>query len=118
MASWETVIELGSQLPEVDAGTWFRTAALQVRGKSFVRLKEDGEHAVVYVDLIERGALNEEDPKTFVVTPHYENYPAMMVNLERVKREQLRELLIESWRHKAPKPLLRAYDEQNPVLGE
>lgn len=113
MATWETVVELGSRLPEVEHGTWFRTAALHVRGKSFVRLKEDGEHAVVYVDVIERGALNEEDPETFVITPHYRDYPAMMVNLERVDREQLRELLIESWRYKAPKRLLKAYDEAN-----
>jgi len=113
MATWKTVVELGSQLPEVEQGTWFRTAALQVRGKSFVRPKEGGEHAVVYVDFIERGALNEEDPQTFVVTPHYQDYPAMMVNLERVNHMQLRELLIESWRYKAPKRLLKAYDEEN-----
>lgn len=35
----------------------------------------------------------------------------MLINPERVDPEELRELLIESWRRKAPKRLLRAFDE-------
>ena len=35
----------------------------------------------------------------------------MLINLERVDPEELRELLIESWRRKAPKRLLKAFDE-------
>ena len=35
----------------------------------------------------------------------------MLIALEHVDAEELRELLIESWRQRAPKRLLRAYDE-------
>src|ERR687887_106609 len=38
--TWEQLSRLGRELPEVVEGTWFRTPALKVRGKSFVRLKE------------------------------------------------------------------------------
>ena len=32
MASWETVCELGSELPEVEQSSWYGTPALKVRG--------------------------------------------------------------------------------------
>ena len=50
VADWETVERLGSELPEVEAGTSYRTPALKVRGKMFARLREDGETLVVWTD--------------------------------------------------------------------
>ena len=112
MADWETVKRLGSELPEVEAGTSYRTPALKVRGKMFARLREDGETLVVWTDFLEREALTQGDPETFFVTPHYQDYPLVLIALERVDEQELRELLIESWRLKAPKRVLRAYDER------
>ena len=66
---------------------------------------------MVMIDILEREALMQEDPETFYITPHYQDYPAMLINLERVDTEELRERLIESWCRKAPKRLLRAYEE-------
>ena len=109
MPTWETVCELGSELPEVEEATWYGTPALKVRGKGFARLREDGA-LVVMIDVLEREALIQQDPETFYITPHYEDYPAMLVNLDRVDPEELRERLIESWCRKAPKRLLRAYE--------
>ena len=111
MASWETVCELGAELPEVEEGIWYRTPALKVRGRSFTRLREDGA-LVVLIDILEREALMQEDPETFYITPHYQDYPAMLVELERVDRQQLRELLTEAWCRKAPKRLVRAWEER------
>jgi hypothetical protein len=39
------------------------------------------------------------------VTPHYENYGYVLVRLEAVERDHLREILIDSWRLAAPKKL-------------
>ena len=111
MADWETVQRLGSELPEVDEGTSYSTPALKVRGKMFARLREDGATLVVWTDFLEREALTQGDPETFFVTPHYQDYPLVLIALERVDEQELRELLIESWRLKAPKRVLRAYDE-------
>jgi hypothetical protein len=108
---WETVTELGSQLPEVVEGTSYGTPALKVRGKMFARLREDGDTLVVFTDFLEREALTQGDPETFFITPHYEDYPLVLIALERVDAQELRELLVESWRERAPKRLLRAYDE-------
>src|SRR5688572_1440909 len=106
MPTWETVCELGAELPDTTVDRWYGTPALKVGGKGFARLRDDGA-LVVMIDVLEREALMQEDPETFYVTPHYQDWPAMLVNLERVDLQELRELLIESWRRKAPKRLLK-----------
>jgi hypothetical protein len=114
---WETVKALGAELPDVDVDRWYGTPALKVAGKGFARLREDGA-LVVMIDILEREALMQSDPETFYITPHYQDWPAMLINLERVDPEELRELLIESWRLKAPKRLLKAFDEAWEVETE
>ena len=111
MPDWETAKALGLELPDTVEGTSYGTPALKVRDKMFARLREDGETLVVWTDFLEREALTQGDPETFFITPHYEDYPLVLIALERVDTEELRELLIESWRQRAPKRVLRAYDE-------
>jgi hypothetical protein len=108
---WEIAKALGSELPEVEESTSYGTPALKVRGKMFARLREDGETLVVWTDFLEREALTQGDPKAFFITPHYEDYPLVLIALDHVDLEELRELLIESWRQRAPKRLLRPFDE-------
>jgi hypothetical protein len=107
---WETVQALSSELPEVEESTSYGTPALKVRGKMFARLREDDETLVVWTDVLEREALTQGDPETFFITPHFEDYPLVLIALARVEAEELRELLVESWRQRAPKRVLAAYD--------
>ena len=80
--------------------------------KGFARLREDGA-LVVMVDVLEREALMQEDPETFYITPHYEDWPAMLVNLERIAPQELRERLTEAWCRKAPKRLLQEFEARS-----
>jgi hypothetical protein len=68
-------------------------------------------------DMLEREALVQSDPDAFLVKPHYQDYPAVLVDLEHVDPEELREVVIESWRRKAPKRLLATYDAEHPPAG-
>ncbi len=38
--TWNDLVALGLELPEVELGTWYGTPALKVRKKGFVRLEE------------------------------------------------------------------------------
>lgn len=107
MATWQTVIKLGRALPGVEEGTWFRTPCLKVRGKSFTRLKEDGESIVVMVSEVEKELLLAARPDVFFQTDHYVGYPAMLVRLGTVTEAQLRERLQAAWQLKAPRSLLK-----------
>ena len=105
--TWDQVVSLcEAELPEVERSTSYGTPALKVRKKLFARLKEDGERLVVFVDFMEREALTQENPDAYIVTDHYRDWPMMLVDLEAVPEAELREVLIESWRRRAPKKLV------------
>jgi hypothetical protein len=110
LSTWATVRKLGKRLPEVEDSTWYRTPSLKVGKKSFVRLREPGV-IVVLVDEGEKEMLLRAEPDVFFTTPHYDGYPAMLVRLSAIQPEELREVLIDSWRRVAPKRLLNQLDE-------
>ncbi|MEV7039887.1 MmcQ/YjbR family DNA-binding protein [Amycolatopsis sp. NPDC051061] len=106
MTTWEDVVRLASELPEVEASTWYRTPALKVAGKGFARLRTEAEGGlVVMCGLDEKAALLDSGDAAFFTTAHYDGYGSIIVDLDRVKVDQLRELLEEAWRLKAPKRL-------------
>ena len=86
-----------------------------MRKKLFARLREDGETLVVFIDFMEREALLQASPTTFIVTPHYQEWPMVLIDLANVDPGELRELVIESWRRRAPKRLLAEYDAAGGV---
>ena len=106
MTTWEDVVRLASGLPEVEVSTWYRTPALKVAGKGFARLRTEAEGGlVVLCGHDEKAALLDSGDAAFFTTPHYDGYGSIIVDLDRVDVDQLRELLEEAWRLKAPKRL-------------
>ena len=56
-----------------------------------------------------------DDPDVFFTTPHFDGYPAVLVQLERIPLSELEELIVEAWLARAPKRLARQYvDERFP----
>ena len=107
VATWDEVIALcEAELLEVERSTSYGTPALKVKGKLFARLKEDEERIAIFVDFMEREAMTQENPDAYIVTDHYRDWPMMLVDLEAVPDDELREVLIESWRRRAPKKLV------------
>jgi hypothetical protein len=106
LAAFEPVRRAAVGLPEVEEGTWYRTPSLRVRGKSFTRLREDGETLVVLVDFDSRDSMLRLQPEVFYLTDHYRNYPAVLIRLSAIRRPQLREVLADSWRRVAPRTLV------------
>jgi hypothetical protein len=108
---WNHVVALAqAELPEVEISTSYGTPALKVRKKLFARLRQDDRQCVLFVDFMEREALIQSSPGTFIVTPHYQDWPMVVIDLAGVDPEELRELVIESWRRRAPKRLVGDYD--------
>ncbi len=62
-------------------------------------------------------ALIEDDPDTFFTTPHFDGYPAILARLDRLTPEALEELVVEAWLNRAPKTLLKAYEESASDIG-
>ncbi|SFA78342.1 hypothetical protein SAMN05216266_101403 [Amycolatopsis marina] len=111
MPTWEHVVAIAAELPEVEESTSYRTPSLKVAGRSFARLRTEAEGGLVLMcGLDEKAALLESGDPAFYTTTHYDGYGAILVDLEKVDEAQLRELLEEAWRIKAPVKLRKAFD--------
>lgn len=113
MPTWDDVVTIGTGLPEVEESTWFHTPSLKVRGKGFARLRTEAEGALVLMcDIDEKAALLASGDPAFFTTPHYDGYGAILVDLDKVERGQLVELVEEAWRRKAPVRVRAAFDAE------
>lgn len=114
MVTFDEVRKLALGLPEVEEGTWFGTPAFKVRGRSFSRLREEGDALVVKVDRGHREALLAAEPGTYYITPHYQDYPYVLVRLTEADEEELGDLLADAWAMVAPKRLAAAFRFEHP----
>ncbi|HEX2259741.1 MAG TPA: MmcQ/YjbR family DNA-binding protein [Actinomycetota bacterium] len=113
MVNLAAVRRLALALPEAEETTSYGTPAFKVRGKLFARLREEGDILVVKCDLNEREALIQSEPETYFVTPHYQNYPYVLVRMNEIDLGALREVLTDAWRIAAPKRLVFNFDLQD-----
>ncbi|CAM4057402.1 MmcQ/YjbR family DNA-binding protein [Nocardia ninae] len=101
--TWQDVVALATELPGVEESTWWNSPALKVGGKGFGRLRVDAEGGLALVcDPAEKEALLASGDPAFYTTPHYDGHPFILIDLERVAREQLREMLDDAWWLTAP----------------
>ena len=63
-------------------------------------------------DMGEKEALLTSGSDAFFTTPHYEGWPIVLVNLDKIDLNELRELITDSWRIKAPPKLRRQFEAQ------
>ena len=95
-------------LPGIHEKLCFGTPAFYVTDKLIARLKEDGNTLVIHTT--EREKWMYAKPATFFITDHYKNYSYMLINLKIVTPSDLRKLLTEAWRNRAPKRLTKEFD--------
>ena len=112
MATEDDVREIAMALPQVTEEQWYGTPGYKVAGKGFLRLRTEAEGGlVVFVpDLGEKEALLTANPEAYYTTPHYDGYPAVLVNVAEADATELRELITESWRIKAPVKMRKSFD--------
>jgi hypothetical protein len=114
MADWEDVVAIAKELPGVEESLTYGTPSLKVKGKFMCRLRTDPDALVVRVlDLGDREALLQGQPKVFFSTPHYDGHPYVLVRLGKVGKRQLRELIEDAWRIRAPKRMVTEHDGSN-----
>ncbi|MGC1238002.1 MAG: MmcQ/YjbR family DNA-binding protein [Acidimicrobiales bacterium] len=120
MASFDDVVRMSSQWPEVSVSTSYATPALKVRGKSFCRLwgerdrsKSDieGDVLVVFCELDEKEFLLSESDGSIFTAPHYDGYGAVLIHLDEIDEELLTSILLESYLLKAPASIRRQFPD-------
>jgi hypothetical protein len=91
--TYNDVRKLALKLPNVEEGKSYGTAALKVKKKLFVRLKEEGDVIVLKMPFDRREAMMAEAPEKFFITDHYLNYEWILVRLPKVTEPEMRDLL-------------------------
>jgi hypothetical protein len=110
MAKWSDVRRIGLALPEAEESTSYGERALKVGGKTFAHMSPHEEGAlVVRIDPDERPLLIDSNPDLYFITPHYENYPRLLIRLQRARVDDIRDLIEDSWLIAAPKRLAKMH---------
>jgi hypothetical protein len=110
-ADYERVLAMALELPGVEESTSYGTPSLKVKGKFISRLRTEAEGALALrCDFLDRQILLQASPGTFFVTDHYLNYPMILVRLDKVRRGELKDLIVRAWRMVAPPKLVAEYE--------
>ena len=114
MIAEDDVRRVALSLPATTEKPSYGTPGFRVKDKLFARIREEGDALVVWVsDLGEKEALIAAEPRKFFTTPHYDGHPTVLVRFRAVGVKELSELLTESWRLRAPKGLVAAFDAED-----
>jgi hypothetical protein len=112
VVTWERVAELARELPEIEETTSWGKPSFKVRGKTFAGMSTRHEGAAwARCDRDERPLLVASNPDAYRLTPHFEASPAfLLIWLEHIDEDEVRERLIDAWLIQAPKRLAAQYE--------
>jgi hypothetical protein len=129
MASWRDVRRYALALPNTSEQTdsdgkaaWFVnkkhfTWERPLRRADLAALGDDapeGPILGVYTgDLELKDVLLASDPNVFFTTPHFDGYPAVLVQLKKIAARKLKDIITEAWLARAPKRAATAFLRQN-----
>ena len=107
-------VKLAERFPGIEVETSHSTPAIKVNGKFMARLRTEAEGwLAIRCDFVDREILLQAAPHVFHLTPHYQNYPMILVDLAAIDRGALLEVLERGWRMAASKKVIRDFDEQH-----
>lgn len=125
MATLDDVDRLVAELPEVTTGTSYGNQAWSIGGKVFAwerpfskaDIKRFGDESppegpilgIRTEDLGEKEAVLAAHPKSCFTIPHFDGYSAVLVQLDVVAVDELRQLLEDGWLVFAPDAVAKEY---------
>ena len=93
----DRVRKIAMKLPNVEEGSTFGYPAFKVRGKAFAwfpKKKEvEADSLAVRMSIVEREQRIAKNSDAYYITPHYQDYPSVLVRVWELSDAELRELL-------------------------
>lgn len=102
MITFDDVTQVALTLPDVEASTKYDGSPVLKAGGVFLAgiatdESADADSLVVRIEIEDRHFLLEDAPDTYYVTDYYERYPVVLVRMEQLPQDALRDLLNVSW---------------------
>lgn len=115
MVTWDDVRRIALSLPGAfEQASHGGNPSWRTKPRMFTWIRDDPDALVVWVDSEEeKHALIAAEPGKFSTTPHYDGHPIVLVDLAAGDQDEAAELITESWRLRAPKKLVVAWDATN-----
>src|SRR3954451_17766124 len=126
MATWDDVASIALGLPDTTEELAWGSRHWKVHGKGVVwerplrgsdleALGDDAPPGPILgarvEHLVAKEALLAGPTGVFFTTPHFDGYPAILIELDRIAQPELEEVVVEAWLCRAPKRLAKAYLE-------
>jgi hypothetical protein len=115
MTDWDEVVAFTCSLPEVVMGPYYRDIVPTINGKGLVGQSREGDSFGLRTSSIEeKQMLIETDPDTFWETPHYANFPAVLVRYgsDAEADERIKLYIRRAWWDRLKKKQRQAYGER------
>ena len=104
-------------LPDVVEKPHFRLPGFRVADKLLVHLEKGDAHAIVCVGQAEATAAAANEPDVYEeVWRNGRFFVGLRVDLAKVNKKRMQELIEHAWRNRAPKRLVADYDSR-PAVG-
>ncbi|HZE34578.1 MAG TPA: MmcQ/YjbR family DNA-binding protein [Actinoallomurus sp.] len=113
MITLDDIRRFATAFPEVEESAHFRQPAFKVRGKAFAGGEKGEATAVFSISQEEAAAAVADDPAVYEEVwrnAATRSFVGLRVDLSKVSRERVEELVEHAWRNKAPKRVVAAYD--------
>ena len=109
MRDWDEVAAFALTLPGTEPSTSYRQPAVKVGGKAFLSTGHEPGSFHVRSPHDEKAVLLETDPATFWQTPHYANWPGLLVRHGNADPERVRLVVTRAWWDAAPAAIRRSW---------
>ena len=124
MATWEDVARIVGELPLTSEQSprdwrvgkkllaWERPLRPSDREALAMKGSEPPEGDIMGVRVSDEGvkfALIADEPSVYFTTPHFDGYPAVLVQLAEIEVRDLEEVITEGWLTQAPRKLVQEF---------
>ena len=114
MVSHDEIREIAMGMPgAIERASYGGRPSWRTSTRMFAWIRDHPEALVVWVEsLDEKEALIASQPGKFFTTPHYDGEPIVLGRLEKLKKKEAVDLIVESWRNRATRTAVKQWDTE------